>query len=142
VITFKALSEKDEWTFIKIRANVKAMEDSQGIVAIDGERILAVCVADCFTNNKCNVHFAIDNPMVIRRGFFHEVARHLFITCGCNRIFGLVPESNAKAIKFDKHMGFTEVGRIPQGFGDDDDCVVLRMEKKTSRWLNQIQEAA
>jgi len=142
MITFKALNHPAEWAFIKSRAFVKAMEDSQGIVAVDGDRIVAVCVVDSFTNDKCNVHVAIDNPMVIRRGFFQEIAYHLFITCGCNRIFGLVPESNKKAVKMDKHMGFEEVGRIPHAFGEGDDCVVLCMEKAKSRWLNRLQEVA
>jgi len=142
VITFKPLTTEEEWKFIKSRAYVKAVEDSQGIVAVDGDKILAVCVADNFTGDKCDVHFAIDNPMVIRRGFFHEVARHLFITCGRNRIFGKVPADNLKALKLDKHMGFVEMGRIAHAFGEGCDCVVLCMEKASSRWLNQLQEAA
>jgi hypothetical protein len=147
VIFFKPLTKQDEWLWVKKRAKPIQCEDSQGIVAYDEKgQIRACCIADSFTVDGCNVHFAIDSAIVIKYGFFHEVSHHLFNTCGRKRIFGLVPASNAKALKLDMHMGFTEVSRVPNGFAEGVDYVVLMMDRD-NRWLkeerpSQIKRAA
>ena len=85
-IYFKPMDKQFEWEWIFERARPMWMRDSQGIVAInDKAEIQAICVFDSFTPDACNTHFAIDNPMVIRRGFFHAVADHIFNTCGKKR---------------------------------------------------------
>ncbi len=140
---FKPLTDPVEWAWIQLKAKVIACQDSQGIVAYDDSgQITAICVADSFTPDSCNVHFAIDKPMVIRHGFLHEIARHLFIACGRKRIFGLVPADNAKALKLDTHIGFTEVARVPHGFREGVDYVVLCMERETCPWLEPVRRAA
>jgi hypothetical protein len=139
------LTTQAEWEWIHARARPISCADSQGIVAYkDNGDIQAICVADSFTVDACSVHFAIDNPFVIRAGFFHEISRHLYCVCGRDRLFGLVPGNNAKALKLDKHIGFREVARIPDGFAKGIDYVVLRMDKQGCRWLTeeQQQEAA
>jgi hypothetical protein len=81
MIKFRPLTEQVEWTWMYERAHQIACEDSQGIVAYDDkDEIQAVAVFDSFTVDACSVHFAIDNPMVIRSGFLNEIARHAFIT--------------------------------------------------------------
>lgn len=144
MITFKALDLPEEWAWAKRALNLIICEDSQGIVARDTDtgEIQAVCVADSFGADSCNVHIAVKNPFVIRRGFLHEVSRHLFLACGMKRLFGLVPENNAKALKFDKHIGFTEVARVPHGCGTDTDYVVMCMERAECRWLPEAQREA
>ena len=141
MIAFKPMTTMEEFLWFKERTHVIRCEDTQGIVAVDrGGDILAVCVADSFSPDSCNVHMAIDNPHVIRRGFLSEIARHLFVTCGRSHIFGLVPSTNQKALKFDKHIGFEEVCRIPDGVGTGVDYIVLRMDKATCPWLNEEQK--
>ena len=139
MIKFKPLTTQNEWVWVQARAHPIQCSDSQGIVAYDDRGIQAVCVADSFTVDACSVHFAIANPFVIRAGFFHEVARHLFIQCGRNRIFGLVPANNEKAIKLDLHMGFREVARIPDAYAEGVDYIVVRMDKSDTRWLTDEQ---
>ena len=138
---FKPLTSMEEWTWMKERTHTIRCEDTQGIVALDRVgAIAAICVADSFSPDSCCVHLCIDNPLVIRSGFLHEVARHLFITCGRSHIFGNVPSTNQKALRFDKHIGFEEVCRIPDGVGTGVDYIVLRMDKATCPWLNEEQK--
>jgi len=139
-VRFKALDTVAEWVWFKTRVPFTASEDSQGIVAMLGDDIVAICVADGFNKDSCNVHYAIDNPMVIRRGFLNEVFRHLFITCGKKRVFGLVPANNQKALKLDLHIGFSEVCRIPDGFETGIDYVVIRMDREDCRWICAADE--
>jgi hypothetical protein len=142
MIQFKPLDTAEEWAWIQDRAKVIACQDSQGIVAFDERGIAAICVADSFTVDACQVHFAIDRPLVIKHGFLHEIARHLFTVCGRKRIFGLVPANNKKALKLDTHIGFVEVTRVPDGYAEGIDYVVLRMDRETTPWLALIMEAA
>ena len=140
---FRPLTTEEEWIWIKDRAKLIACEDSQGIVAYDNRGIQAIAAFDSFTLDACNVHFAIANPLVIRSGFLSEIARHLFIQCGRKRIFGLVPSTNKKALKLDKHIGMKEVARIPDALAEGIDYVVLCMKREECRWLpKELKEAA
>ena len=140
---FKPLLEENEWIWVRDSAHVIRCEDTQGIVAYDGRGIQAIAVFDSFTVDACNVHFAIHNPFVIRSGFLVQIAIHLFVTCGRNRIFGLVPSTNKKALKLDTHIGMKEVTRVPDALAKGVDYVVLRMNKDECRWLpEELREAA
>lgn len=141
MITLKPLTTDAEWKWFAIRTMVIACADTQGIVAVDEKGdIQAIAVFDSFTVDACNVHFAISNPFVIRHGFLHAIARHLFTTCKRKRIFGLVPSNNEKALKLDKHIGMVEVARVPDAVREGVDYVIVRMNKEDCRWLEQIKE--
>ena len=113
---FKPLTETEEWEWVQARAHAIACEDSQGVVVYDNDIIQAIAVFDSFTVDACSVHFAIDNPFVIKHGFLNEIARHLFIQCGRKR--------------------------IPDAVKEGVDYIVMRMDKESCRWIEQNKEAA
>ncbi len=136
---FRPMTLDAEWTWMRDRARPLRCEDSQGIVAYDGDGLIAAAfVADSFNTDSCNVHIAIDRPLVIKYGFLHEIARHIFVTCDRQRMFGLVPANNEKALRLDTHMGFREVARVPDGYATGVDYVVLRMDRETCPWLESL----
>jgi L-amino acid N-acyltransferase YncA len=139
---FVPMLTQAEFKWFKERTHVLLCEDMQGLVAYRGDTILAACVADTFTVHSCNVHMAIDNPMVLRHGFLEEIAHHLFNVRGCHRIFGLVPDNNEKALKLDKHIGFKEVTRVPDALADGIGYIVMRMDKEECPWLKKEAKAA
>ena len=143
---FKALDTQEEWDWFHQRTHVLRCEDSQGIVVLESPTgpIAAIAVFDSFTrDNGCNVHMAIDNPLVLRYKLLEEIARHLFITCGLRRLFGLVPANNEKALKLNRHIGMTEVARIPHGVAEGVDYIVLCLERTECRWIpEEFREAA
>jgi hypothetical protein len=141
-MVFRALDTKLDWEWIKTRAKVLCVEDTSGLVVENNGVIQAIAVFDSFTRNSCNVHLAIDSPLVIKHGFIHEICRHLFQTCGRNRIFGLVPSNNAKSLRFTKHIGMQEISRIPNALAEGVDYVIMEMTKDTCRWIEQKREAA
>lgn len=133
---FKALDKQHEWEWVRQRAKPMQVEDSQGIVAYDDAgKIAGIVVMDSWTSSGCQAHFAIDNPMCIRRGLFREVAVHVHIACGRRYIFGLIPADNEKAYKFDLKMGFEEVARVPDGYDEGVDYIVVRLAREDNRWL-------
>lgn len=133
-----------EWNWMRERTSLLRVEDTRGIVAYEDNdgSILAACVADSFGVDNCNVHICIGNPLVIRRGFLNEIARWLFIDCGRTRILGLVPSNNERARRFDEHIGFTEIARVPNAVADGVDYIVMEMHRDTCRWLPAQKEAA
>ncbi len=144
MIQFKPLTTQAEWDWIYNRCHQIRCEDSQGLVGYDkyGE-IRCAAVFDSFTVDACSCHFAIGNPMCIRRGFIHEICRHLFIQCGRKRIFGLVPDNNERAYNIDTKIGFTEVARIPNAIMDGVGYRVLCMDKKDCKYLpEEVRSAA
>ena len=140
---FKPLDQQAEWEWVAKRAHPIWCADSQGLVAYDDRGIQAVAVFDSFTVDACSVHLAIANPMVIRSGFLNEICRHLFIACGRKRIFGLVPDNNTKALKFDQHVGMRIVAHIPDALSEGIGYQVMRMDKEDCQWIVQpIKEVA
>ena len=137
MIKFKPLDKQFEWDWVCQRAHPMQVKDSQGIVAYEdttGE-IAGVVVMDSWTPSGCQTHFAIDNPICIRRGLFREVAYHIHVVCNRRYIFGLIPANNEKAHKFDLKMGFEEVARVPEGYDIGVDYIVVRLAKEDNRWL-------
>lgn len=112
------------------------------MVAWRDNSIAACVVAGQFRRDTCSVHIAIDDPLALRAGFFTEVAHHLFDVCGMRSLFGTVPAKNAKALKFDKHIGFKEVAVVPGLFGEGEDCIVVEMKREDCKWLHRKREAA
>lgn len=148
MIQFKPITDNREWDWVNARAHPMRVQDSQGIVAYEDTtgKIAGIVVMDSWTPSGCQAHFAIDNPICIRRGLFREVAIHIHVTCERPYIFGLIPANNEAAYRFDIKMGFEEVARIPEGFDIGVDYIVVRLAKEDNRWLpkeyREMKEAA
>ena len=145
MIKFKPMDCELEWQWVDSRAHPMRAADTQGIVAYDDTtgKIAGIVVMDSWTQSGCQAHFAIDNPMCIRRGLFSEVAHHVHVVCGRKYIFGLIPADNDRAYKFDLKMGFKEVARVPDGYAEGVDYIVVRMSREENRWLpEELREEA
>ena len=146
MIHFAPLKTSPEWAYAKKLVNPVMCEDSQGIMAYedrgDGFIPVAVCVLDSFGPDSCSAHIGIENPFVIKHGFINEICRHVFHACGKQRLFGMVPADNVKALRFDRHIGMTECARIPNGYKSGVDYIIMVMEKESCRWIEQVREAA
>ncbi len=136
MVAFRAMTDLD-WLWIKARAKPIRCEDTQGIMAYEGEsgKVLAGCALDSFTVTSCLSHMAIDNPNVLRHGFLQALAWHIFVTCGRTNVMGIVPSTNDRALKFNRHIGFREVSRIPDGYDVGIDYVVMQMTRDECKWL-------
>lgn len=115
-------------------------DDTNGIVAYcpDTNEILACAVMDNWTKRSCQIHVWIGNPIAIRHGFINETLEYIFLTCDRKTIFGLTPGDNKKAIKFNKHVGFREVFRLPEAYDEGVDYILFQLNKdEASRWFRE-----
>jgi hypothetical protein len=108
----------------------------------DTGEIKAAAVFDSFTASSCNIHLAIESPIVLRYGFLEAVAHEVFINRNRKRIFGLTPSDNMAARKFNEHIGMKHVAEIPDAFDDGVGYIITRMDRQSSPWLQHISEAA
>lgn len=118
------------WPWFASRANACWCEDTKGLVVEDDVgRILAAAAFDSWSHTSCNIHIAIDNPMVIRRGFIAQIKDYVFNQAGRKMMLGFTPANNAKALRFNEKVGMREIFRLKDGYADGVDYVVTRMMK-------------
>ena len=111
------------------------VHDTTGVTAIDDQgRVAAIAVMDTWSVNACYIHVTIFNPMVLRHGFQEEVFSFVFQS-GRKVIIGRTPSDNEKALKFNRHMGFEEIARIPDAYEEGIDCVITQLRKENCKWL-------
>lgn len=136
---FKAMDNEGEWNLFEKLTHVIKCGDYRGLVVRhDNGRVAAMAVCDSFTaGNGCNVHLAIIDPFVLRHGFLEEISRYVFIERECLRLFSLVAANNLKSLKLTRHIGMTELTRIPNGIGDGVDYVVMGLERDDCRWIQE-----
>jgi len=130
-VGFRPLDSKQDWEWFIERNPLTYVADMKGIIAVnmDNGDVLAGCVMDTWTETSCQVHFAIDNPFVIRHGFFNEVSRFVFDTAGRLTMYALIPANNAKSLSVANKIGFKEVTRLSEAFKRGVDYVLLELRK-------------
>ena len=130
-----------DWSWLQLVLPIPATDKTKGIIAVNvledfSTEPVAAALFDMWTITSVNVHWWMDTPLVIRHGFFHEIAKYVFQDCGKLLMTGIIPSSSTKSIKVAKHVGFEEVHRIKDGYDVGDDLVLLegRLEN-ADRWL-------
>lgn len=98
----------------------------------DGELIAGVIV-DNWNGASAQMHVAGEGNW-LNREFLFVCFDYVFRQLSLNVVIGVVPSVNAKALRFDKHLGFREVLRIPNGHPAGD-LVILTMRKEDCRYL-------
>jgi hypothetical protein len=101
----------------------------------DGRLVAGVVFDSYVPNARCCMHVAGEGRNWLNRDYLWTCFNYAFVQMDCNVVIGLVAADNADALKFDTHLGFLEVARIPGGSGDCD-LVVLAMQRRTCRWLS------
>lgn len=145
-ITFHPMKIGRDWANVKKVLPVRLCEDTRGILALDEQSgsIVAAVILDNWTHTAVQMHQWVGHPMVLRHGWLEEIYQFVFQDAGRDIIIGLVPGNNEKALKFNEHLGFKEVYRIKEGFGPDEDYVIMEGRREDfARWApEQMREAA
>lgn len=135
--TFLPLSSAT-WPTVATVLGLRPTLDTRGIMARNNKtgEIDAVVVFQNFTHSSAQVHQMIENPMVLRHGFFTEVVEYIYNTAGLKVMIGLVPSDNERALRFNEKLGFSETHRIKDGFNEGVDMVVMEARREDlARWF-------
>lgn len=87
-----------------------------------------------FLGRVCQMHVAMEPG-------FHFTPKAMLRECfafafeNCDRVIGVVNSNNEAAMKYDLHLGFKELYRMPELHDDGGDIVILGMDQKDCKWL-------
>lgn len=151
-IVFIPMNYERDWEWLQLVLGIPATNKTKGIIAVrendDGTtQQVAAALFDGWTHTAVCVHWWMDTPMVIRHGFFTEIANYVFDECGKDVMIGIIPSNSKKSLNLALKLGFEEVGRVKNGYDVGVDQIILegRIEN-ASRWfkpkLNDKKEAA
>lgn len=105
----------------------------EGVGLSNGRELVAAVLYTDLT--ECNVQMHVAGvgrwaiPMFLTAAF-----RYPFVQLGLARVTGLVDACNAKALRFNEHLGFVREGVIREG-SLNGDVVVMGMLKSECVWL-------
>ena len=99
------------------------------------KRIIGAVGYDNWAINSVEMHCAGEGRWVTRE-LIYKSFQYPFIRGGVKVVIARVGGDNAKALKFNTHMGFKEQCRIPNAWDGDTDLVILAMQKTDCKWLD------
>lgn len=105
-----------------------------GIGIRDGKGYLAGVVYEGYNGVNINMHVAAARANWMTRQYLYICFHYPFVQLACTRISAFVEDENEAALRFDKHLGFTEECRLERAY-ERGDIVVLRMFKEDCKWL-------
>jgi len=123
--------------FVARELGIKTWSNPVGIgIEEDGE-MLAGVVYDYFNGRNICMHVAaVEGKRWMTREFLWYAFYYPFVELGCDRVTGLVPESNLDARRFDQHLGFILETKL-QDAHPDGDLLVYKMMKQDCRFLER-----
>lgn len=96
----------------------------------------AIAAYDHWTPNSVQMHiWTLGDP--ITRYFIKEGFRYPFEMCGRGLVIGVTPGDNAKALEFNRRLGFRETYRVTDGWSLGTDVVIQEMRRQECRWLRR-----
>lgn len=127
MITYR-VPNRDDIDWLAEQAHVALASDGEGMVAeVNGQRA-AVVVAERWSDNAAWIHLAIADPKACHgRALFRRVCDYVFKDGGRRYILSTTSSLNTRSLKLQQALGLVEIGRVPDGFGDGDDIVIMRL---------------
>lgn len=89
-----------------------------------------------WTPNSVSMHVAVEHPIAVRT-LAPAAFEYAFLQAGKKLVVGVTPGDNAKALAFNKHIGFREVYRLKDGWSDGVDMVIQEMHRHECKWLKE-----
>lgn len=133
-MSWRALATTPEdWHWLIERVGCFLTPAAKGVKVVDGTgTIKAMCMFDRWTKNAAEGHIAVDEPAALRI-LCREAFPWYFAERGV--LLGNVRASNARALRLDKSLGFSEYCRVKDGVAVGEDLVLLSMRREECRWL-------
>lgn len=103
----------------------------------DGD-LVAVVVYDNFSSCDCQMHIASDGTgRWMNKELLISAFAYPFAQLGFLRVTALVPESNVKALEFDKNIGFVQEGRHPCSMPNGEALISMGMLRTNCRFFRE-----
>lgn len=104
--------------------------DFNAIEALDEAGHIRGMVGYCaWTKNSVQMHMATESPSVWRT-LLRPALEYAFVEVGVGICLGVIPDGNARSLRFAKAVGFREVHRVKDGWAKGEDLVVLELRRE------------
>lgn len=105
-------------------------------------RIRGMTGYSAWTPNSVTMHVAMDETDRSDRreaatAIIPEAFRYPFEERGLKIVLAGVLSSNAKSLALCRRLGFREVHRVPQGWDDETDLILLEMRRDECQWVRR-----
>jgi hypothetical protein len=122
--------------FLKLRAGVEPSADLKLMAWAQDNAVKIVVGFNGFIGKICNMHTAYaEDWHFTPRDMLYKSFDYAFNFEGREKILGIVNSHNAKAMKFDAHLGFKEEHRLPGLHDNGGDVVILSMTRAQCKYL-------
>lgn len=130
------LPKEDGISYFKRKLHTSIGDDLKGLIAFRGDTKLAAVVGlHDWTDTACWGHWIIEDPFVLRHGFFEAVCDYVFVQLARQKMFGKITAQNVRSLRLAEKVGFTEVARLKDGFKEGVDFIIVELTKDNCRYL-------
>lgn len=104
----------------------------------DGELVAGIVLAECVPGVRASMHCAGDGKTWLNRAFLFAVFDYAFNMMRVRVLINKVSCNNEASLRFTKHIGFTEIARIPEAWDGKNEMVLFTMHRAQCRWLDLL----
>jgi RimJ/RimL family protein N-acetyltransferase len=134
-----------EWeamaAFVRHHAGVLPNADARCIGWVSDHKLVMAVTFQAFLGKTAQIHVAmVPGWHFTPRAMLREVFHYAFDTAKLEMLLGVVNSKNVRAMRWDMHLGFRELHRLPGMHDDGGDIVLLGMKKAECRYLALREE--
>lgn len=128
--------------FLLAHGGVAPSADSRYVCWIEEEKLRVLVCFNGFVGKVCQMHIAMaPDYHYSPREMLVACFRYAFEDCKCAMVLGVVNSLNTRAMRYDIHLGFKEIFRLPKMHDSGGAIVLMGMTEDECIWLNQQAEA-
>lgn len=123
--------------FLNQHAFVQPTADMEFAAWVVQDQLEMVVGFNAYLGETCQMHVAMAPGFEFTpKEMLKHCFDHVFNQRKRSLILGIVNSRNEKAMRYDEHLGFKELWRLPKMHEDGGDIVVLGLHKKDCKFLN------
>lgn len=136
------VSASTDFPWLTERTGYEPTSGARGIMASLADGTPAgIVVFDGWTPGACWMHVALAHPAACR-GLLYAAFAYVFQECDRALALGAVRASNKRSLALASHLGFEVLARVPGGWAEGEDVVLMAMTRNECRWIQKKRRAA
>lgn len=129
-----------EWNtlahFLLVHAGVQPSTDLKMLGWVTNDQVQIVVGMNGFLGKVAQIHIAMEyGHHFTPKSMLKEVFKFAFETCKLEMLLGVVNSDAEEVVKYDLHLGFKELYRIPGMHENGGDIILLGMRREECRYL-------
>jgi len=125
--------------FLTHYTGVSPTMDTQLLGWVVNDDLKVVVGFNGFLGKICQMHVAMQPDFKFSpRELLKQSFKHAYTVRKCDMVLGIVNSFNHDAMRYDAHLGFKELWRLPKMHEEGGDLVVLGMTRAECKYLHDV----